>query len=251
MINEKTSSKRSRLRVIKLLTIIVIPTFVAAGIWYLSNQLLTYSPPSNNLPESGASTETLATPTPSGMANSPPTPTPLSTVTVTFDFDTGAPILSTFRSTPFAQTKDGVTAQFSSPGVGVFSVQSSETIFVKLSQFSGNFLENKNIGDILEIKFSQQITSITFTFATFESHGAPDQPSSITLTAYADSATSTPVGTATAHGTWPTGSNTYPQGTLTYNSGDQPFNLIRIELSYQGTGGAAYFLIDNIVIKIM
>lgn len=249
VLNKENNLKRNK-PMVRLLMIILIMAFATASIWYASNLLMTNSFTSNNSHKSGVSSETSSEPTPTGTSSNPtlPTPTAMPTITVTFDFDTGAPGLTTFRNTPFEQTKDGVTAYFSSPGVGLFSVQSSETLFLKLSLLSGNFLGNKNVGDILEIKFNQQITSITFTFATFESHGAPDQPSSIMLTAYIDSATSTPVGTATAHGTWPTGGDSYPQGTLTYNS-DKPFNLVRIMLPYQGTGRAAYFLIDNITVK--
>jgi len=171
-----------------------------------------------------------------------------SAITVTFNFDTGTPALSS-QPTPFSQTSNGVTATFSSPSdAAAFSVQRYETTFIKLSQFSGNYLyDNKPSRDALDIKFDVPITSITFTFATFEFHGATGEPSVITLQAYMDSTATTPIGSATAHGTWPTG-DAYPQGTLSYNSNNQQFNMVRIELLYQGTIAANDFSLDNVLI---
>lgn len=171
---------------------------------------------------------------------------PATKPTVTFDFDTGFPLLVETQNTPLNQTSNGITAYFSSPSdtsvAPAFSVQSYDTTFTKLSQFSGKYLyDNKPSRDSLDIMFSQQLTSITLTFATVEYH---TEASNITLTAYMNSIDTTPVGWTTSRGTF---SNAlYPQGTLSFNSGDQPFNLVRIEIPDQGLNGATNFFIDNV-----
>ena len=68
------------------------------------------------------------------------------------------------------------------------------------------------------------------------------------LTAYMDS-TANQIGSTTARGTWPSGGDAYPQGTLTYNSANSPFNLIRIELPYQGPKSSVDYLIDTLTVK--
>lgn len=106
--------------------------------------------------------------------------------------------------------------------------------------------DNNPLRNSLDIKFNQHLTNISLTFATFEYHGGPGvEPSNITLTAYMDSTATIPIGSAIARGTWPSG-DSYPQGTLTFSLGDQAFNLVRIELPYQGPNGAVDFLVDNI-----
>jgi len=154
-------------------------------------------------------------------------------------------------STPLSQSKDGITAQFSSSSDPAgFSVQSYSTTLYKLSQFLGNYLsDSKPSRDTLEIRFNQPIKSVTFTFATFEfDRGPTSQPSYITLTAYMDS-TANQIGSTNARGTWPTGGDAYPQGTLTYNSATSSFNLIRIELPYQGLESSVDYLIDTLTVK--
>ena len=184
-------------------------------------------------------------PTPSPVPT-PPTAPPLTVVT--FDFDTATPIITTRLPTPFNQTKDLVTAQFSSPTPSGFSVQNSQTALYKLSQFQGNFLADNNPSrDTLEIKFSQTITRITFVFATVEAEGLPgDQPSLIYLNAYLGTSS---VASTSARGTWPTGGDYYPQGTLTYDSGGQPFDTVRIDIPYQGPTEAVDFMIDTIIVR--
>lgn len=187
----------------------------------------------------------IPTPTPSPVPT-PPTAPPLTVVT--FDFDTATPIITTRLPTPFNQTKDLVTAQFSSPTPSGFSVQNSQTALYKLSQLQGNFLADNNPSrDTLEIKFSQAITRISFVFATVEAEGLPgDQPSLIYLNAYLGTSS---VASTSARGTWPTGGDFYPQGTLTYDSGGQPFDTVRIDIPYQGPTEAVDFMIDTIIIR--
>jgi len=180
-----------------------------------------------------------------------PTVTPTEP-TITFDFDTGYPLLVETQNTPLNQTSGGVTARFSSPSdltAPAFSVQSYDTTFFKLSQFSGKWLyDNKPSMDPLDIMFSQPLTSISLTFATFEYHGGPGtEPTNITLTAYMNSVDTTPVGWATARGTF--SNSLYPQGVLSFNSGGQPFNLVRIEIPYQGPKAATAFFVDNVIVE--
>ena len=169
---------------------------------------------------------------------------------VTIDFDTGLQALSLSQSTPFNQTSRGVTAFFSSPSdPAAFSVQSSDTTFFRLSQFSGNYLyPNKPFRTYLDIRFSQPLNNITVTFATIEYHGPGnvETPSNVKLTAYMNSTSTTAIGSVITHGTF--SSDSYPQGVLIFNSDGQPFDLVRIEVLYQPSGASA-FLADNIVVS--
>ena len=172
--------------------------------------------------------------------------------TANFDFDTCSPVLANGQNIPLNQTKGDVSAYFSSSsayGPDAFYVASYGTTFIKLGQLQGNYLYPKtNYRDSIDISFSAPCDSVSFTFATVEYHGGPStQPSNLTLTAYMDSTATTPIGTTKARGTWPTG-DYWPQGTLTFQS-TQPFNLVRIELPYQGANGASAFLIDNVTVS--
>jgi hypothetical protein len=179
---------------------------------------------------------------------------------VTFDFDTGTPSLIPRQNTPLNQTSGGMTARFTSVSdPNKFSVQSILTNpNIQLSRFSGNYLYDNSpfAGDSMDIKFSVPLSAVNFTFATFEFHGPTGQaPSNITLTAYLDSNVSltpwlnstylAPVGNMSVHGDW-FSSDTYPQGTMLFNI-TQPFNLVRIQLPYQGPEGAVGFALDNVV----
>ena len=182
------------------------------------------------------------------VASQPSDIPPSTKPTVTFDFDTGFPLLAETQNTPLNQTSNGITAYFSSPSdtsvAPAFSVQSYHTTFTKLSQFSGKYLyDNKPSRDSLDIMFSQQLTSITLTFATVEYN---TEPSNIKLTAYRDSIGTSPVGSTTARGTYQNA--LYPQGVLSFNSGGQPFNLVRIEIPYQDPKAATGFFVDNVIV---
>jgi len=162
----------------------------------------------------------------------------------TFNFDTGTPVLSLSQSTPFDQSSGGLTAHFDSRSAGAYSVQSDLTTGWRMSRFSGNYLYDVDLArDVLTIKFSQRLNSITLTFATpdFEI----EVPSTIQLTAYLDSNATTAVGSATAHGTY--AGDTMPTGTLSFNSGDQPFNLVEITVPSQASGATSFFA-DNITV---
>jgi hypothetical protein len=165
---------------------------------------------------------------------------------VVFDFDTALPTLSEGRSTPFNQTSDSIMAYFGSPSdPAAFSIQSYDTTFFTLSQFSGKYLYDNNPSrDILDIKFNVSITSINFCFATVEYHSGPvTEPSSITLLAYMNSAH---VGSTTAFGSY--ANDSYPQGKLSFNLSGQPFNWVRISLPYQAQGASDFF-VDSIAVS--
>ncbi|MFN7994089.1 MAG: TIGR03118 family protein [Bryobacteraceae bacterium] len=160
-----------------------------------------------------------------------------------FDFDNGSPTLFPGENIPFDQTSGGMTASFSSPNGSVFSVQSDATTFWVMKQFSGNYLYDNNLNvNPLDIKFSQQLTSITLTFATAD-FNQNETPTTMQLTAYLDSTSSTPVGTASAHGTY--AGSTMPMGTLTFNSGGKPFNLVEITIPPAPLASSDFF-VDNI-----
>ncbi len=169
---------------------------------------------------------------------------------VTIDFDAGLQALSLGQSTPFNQTSGGLAASLSSPSdPAAFSVQSSDTTFFRLSEFSGNYLyPNKPFRTYLDIRFSQPLNNITMTFATIEYHGPGnvETPSNVKLTAYMNSTNTTAIGSVITHGTF--SSDSYPQGILIFNSDGQPFDLVRIEVLYQPSGASA-FLVDNIVVS--
>jgi len=169
---------------------------------------------------------------------------------VTFDFDTGSPFLIEGQNTPLNQTTNGLTAQFSSPSDPTnpaFSVQSYDTTFMQLPQFSGRWLyDNKPTVDVLDIFFSHELAGINFMFVTLEYHGGSTvQPTEIKLTAYMNSTDTSPVGSVTARGAFSTG--LYPQGTLSFTSDIQPFNLVRIQIPYVPQGATDFF-VDNIIV---
>ena len=186
----------------------------------------------------------------------PPTTPSSSTdeqTTIAFDFDTSSPFLIEGQNTPLSQTSNGLTASFSSPSdsaTPAFSIQSYDTTFFELPQFSGRWLyDNKPSRDLLDIEFSQLLASINFTFATLEYHGGPSaEPSNITLVAFVNSTDTIPVESTVVHGTFISAS--YPQGTLSFNSRGRPFNLVRIEIPYVPQGATDFFL-DNIIVTTM
>lgn len=167
----------------------------------------------------------------------------------TFDFDTGSPLLSAGQSTPLNQTSAGVNAYFTSPtaGAGGFSVQTDSTTQFHMSQFVGNYLNPNSVyNPALDIEFNRELTSISFTFATADFNQA-EVPTTIKLTAYQGSTGTTPVGSATAHGTY--AGDTMPMGTLTFSS-PTPFNVVEITIP-PAPAAASDFLADNITATVV
>ena len=170
---------------------------------------------------------------------------PASQTPVTFDFDTGTPILAARQSTPFAQTSGGITASLSSPSGAAFSIQTDVTTSFHLSKFSGKYVNDNDLNrNVLVVKFSQPLTSISFNFATSDFQQT-ELPTQIQMNAYLDSNQTPPVGSQVARGTW--AGDTMPMGTLTFTSGGQSFNWVEIFIPFQPLG-AADFLVDNITV---
>jgi hypothetical protein len=172
---------------------------------------------------------------------------------VPFDFDTGSPTLTLPRNVPFDQKSVGVTAHFSSAS-GVISLQNSNTTFLILQLLPGNYLMADAPSDVLDIRFSEQFTNISFAFALLEATPV-EPPSVITLTAYLDSVANPPVGTTNVSGQYlpllggqPSQTEGKPSGTLMFNSVGNPFNLVRLTLP---TGTQANgFLVDSITAEM-
>lgn len=166
----------------------------------------------------------------------------------TFDFDTGAPPLSAGQSTPLSQTSGGVIAYFTSPTIGAngFSIQTDSSTQFHMSQFFGNYLNPNSVySPALDIEFNRELTSISFTFATADFNQV-EVPTTIKLTAYQGSTGTTPIGSATAHGTY--AGDTMPMGTLTFSS-TTPFNVVEITIP-PAPAAASDFLADNFTVTV-
>ena len=163
---------------------------------------------------------------------------------VTFDFDTGTPTLTAGETIPLDQTSGGLTAHFSpQPSMGGFSVQNAGTTFFTLSQLPGNYLYPDSLTPgYLDIAFSQNLTSITLTFATADFEAETEIPATVELTAYETSKAS-PLGSATAHGTYL--GDTFPEGTLSFTS-LVPFDLVEIFIPTPAS--TLDFFVDNIMV---
>ncbi len=84
----------------------------------------------------------------------------------TFDFDTGSPLVGPGQGLPATQTKNGVTATFSTL-TGGWSVQNDFNFWVP-GVFFGNFLYPSTWGSTMAVEFSQPVTNFTMTFVTGE-----------------------------------------------------------------------------------
>jgi hypothetical protein len=146
------------------------------------------------------------------------------------------------QSLPASQWNNGVTAYFSTV-TGGWSVQHTFYGWVP-GVFSGNFLYPSTWGSTLAIEFSQPITNISIAFFTGDVSSEYDIATKVRITAYTNSAMTSPVATATGQGNWLTGA--YPEGTMSLASSTQ-FTKVKIDMpSAQGAVSYLYFL-DNIV----
>ncbi len=165
---------------------------------------------------------------------------------VMFDFDTGTPSHAG-NTLPINWTTDGLTASFT-VGSGGFSIQTSGSMGpgFTLSLFFKKFLSSDANGpvDILDIKFSQPVSSLSFDFAT-DNHAPNETPSDVQLTAYYNAGL---VGFTTTRGAFSDPDlpppNTLPMGTLSNYSPGTPFDEIKLQIKFGGT--APGFLIDNL-----
>ena len=166
-------------------------------------------------------------------------------VSATFDFDTGAPAVSPGQGMPATQTKNGVTATFSTLAGG-WSVQNTFFYWVP-SVFSGNFLYPSTWGSTMAVEFSEPITNFTMSFFTGEVSSEYNTAGLVRVTAYTNSAMTNPVATGSARGAWVSGA--YPEGVLSFGSAT-PFTKVKIEVPSQSPVPSYLFFVDNIVVQL-
>jgi hypothetical protein len=166
-------------------------------------------------------------------------------LSVTFDFDTGTPALAANQTTPLDQTSGALTAQFSAPNAPAFSVQTDANMGWVMSKFSGNYLAGNFLAGELDIEFSEPITNIALSFATYDMQEIL-APTPIELSAYATPDATTPVGTVTAQGTYTPGDG-MPMGALAFGSAT-PFQVVQLILQ-SVPQGAQQFFVDNITVQ--
>ena len=163
----------------------------------------------------------------------------------TFDFDTGTPAVGPSQGMPATQTKNGVTATFSTLAGG-WSVQNNFYFWVP-RVFSGNFLYPSTWGSTMAVEFSQPMTNFTMAFLTGEVSSEYDTAGLVRVTAYTNSAIANPVATGSARGAWVSGA--YPEGVLSFGSAT-PFTMVKIEVTSQNPVPSYLFFVDNIVVQL-
>jgi hypothetical protein len=163
----------------------------------------------------------------------------------TFDFDTGSPSIGPGQGLPATQTKNGVTATFSTLAGG-WSVQNDFYSWVP-SVFFGNFLYPSTWGSAMAVEFSAPITNFTMTFFTGEVASEYDTAALVRVSAYTNSAMTSAVATGLARGAWVTGA--YPEGVLSFGSAT-PFTKVKMEVPSQNPVPSYLFFVDNIVVQL-
>jgi hypothetical protein len=166
-------------------------------------------------------------------------------VSATFDFDTGTPVVGPGQGIPATQTKNGVTAAFSTLAGG-WSVQDNFYYWVP-GVFSGNFLYPSTWGSTMAVEFSEAVTNFTMAFFTGEVSREYDTAGLARVTAYTNSVMINPVATGSTRGAWVSGA--YPEGVLSFGSGT-PFTNIKIEVPTQTPVPSYLFFVDNIVVQL-
>jgi hypothetical protein len=166
-------------------------------------------------------------------------------VSATFDFDTGTPAVGPSQGMPATQTKNGVTATFSTLAGG-WSVQNTFYYWVP-RVFSGNFLYPSTWGSTMAVEFSQGVTNFTMAFFTGEVSSEYNTAGLVRVTAYTNSAMTNPVATGSARGAWVSGA--YPEGVLSFGSAT-PFTKVKIEVPSQNPVPSYLFFVDNIVVQL-
>ena len=166
-------------------------------------------------------------------------------VSATFDFDTGAPSVGPGQGMPATQTKNGVTATFSTLAGG-WSVQNTFYYWVP-GVFSGNFLYPSTWGSTMAVEFSEPVTNFTMAFFTGEVSSEYNTAGLVRVTAYTNSAMTNPVATGSARGAWVSGA--YPEGVLSFGSAT-PFTKVKIEVPSQSPVPSYLFFVDNIVVQL-
>lgn len=162
--------------------------------------------------------------------------------TVLFDFDNCTPNDILYHGTPLDQTCGGVLGHFSSTTDGQynggFSVQNDSTTGWHLALFSGNYLMPDSLTPgRLDISFSQNMTSITFPFATADFH-QNEVPTTIQMDMYLGN---TVVGSVQTHAEY--GSDTMPMGTISFTGAS--FDRVEVWIPWQPLG-TSDFLVDSL-----
>lgn len=163
----------------------------------------------------------------------------------TFDFDTGAPTVGPGQAMPASQTKNGVTATFSSLAGG-WSVQNTFYYWVP-SVFYGNFLYPSTWGSAFAVEFSEPVTNFTMAFFTGEVSSEYNTAGLVRVTAYTNSAMTNPVAVGSARGAWLTGG--YPEGVLSFGSVTS-FTKVKIEIPSQTPVPSYLLFVDNIIVQL-
>jgi hypothetical protein len=146
---------------------------------------------------------------------------------------------------PATQTKNGVTASFSSLAGG-WSIQNNFFYWVP-TVFSGNFLYPSTWGSAMAVEFSAPMTNFTMSFFTGEVSSEYNTAGLLRVTAYTNSAMTNPVATGSARGAWVSGA--YPEGVLSFGS-VTPFTKVKIEVPSQSPVPSYLFWLDNVVVQL-
>lgn len=166
-------------------------------------------------------------------------------VSAIFDFDTGAPAVAPGQGIPANQTKNGVTATFSTL-TGGWSVQNNFVFWVP-GVFTGNFLYPSTWGSTMAVEFSQPVTNFTMSFFTGEVSSEYNTAGLVLVTAYTNSAMTNPVASGSVRGAWVSGA--YPEGVLSFGSAS-PFTKVKVEVPAQTPVPSYLFFVDNIVVQV-
>ena len=145
---------------------------------------------------------------------------------------------------PLDLTVSGVTAHFSSSGIGGYFIQTPQnTILVTPAGFSGNCLVPSSVyGADLQVDFSQALTNCSILYAPQEL--ACDSSARMRITAYRNG---TVMGTSTTTADPP---GTWPSATLSFGS-VQYFNRIVVHYDAPPPTGGDYgviFVADNLTV---
>jgi hypothetical protein len=160
---------------------------------------------------------------------------------VLFDFD-NAPV---HTSLPLDLTVDGITARFSSTGLGGYSIQPANTLGFVPAGFAGSCLYPNGINAAdLHVGFSAALTDFSILYAPHEL--ACDSSATLRVTTYF---TGTFVATATTNATWNC-TCTWTSQLLTISSAE-PFDSVAVHYEAPASGCEDFgtiFLADNMMV---
>ncbi len=161
--------------------------------------------------------------------------------TVLFDFDSG-PV---HAGLPVTLSVGGVTAQFSSSGLGGYAIQPANSLGFTPVGFSGNCIYPSSVyAADLVISFSTTLTDVSLLYAPEEY--ACDSSATIQITAYMGTATIGSASTNAQAGTW-------PSETLRFSS-TQGFNKVVVHYAAPPVTGGDWgpiFMVDNLQVTPM